>query len=482
VPLLIERERYDVLYEYLQGVKSEDLRGELIESHDIELGQGEMKLIINQSTRLAVRIDTLETQLDSLQADTTINHYEVDTLFIQLAELKENYYKLAAQIRTDPDYAFTIGVSPTDIGGLRSKLAEGHSLLMAYSAEDQLLLFHVSKDGYNVRSVPVPRDSLDSLITRCRELCFDRGYSLLRKGKILDWDWEDDGSEFYATEVTPLKDALATLYEHLIRPFETELKESDIVSFIPSGNIYYVPWGALIDEEKDSTVFVSELYNWNILTSTDFFDCIYNRAEGKSKIPDKMLLVGNPAGIGTPLEFAEEEVIAIQGSYPNSTTLTGQDATEPGVQSSVLQNEVLHLATHCDLNPEDPWNSCIRLAPTDSSDGKWTVVEVTGQTWENVQLVTLSACETALGGEKPGLEFESMAKAFSLAMEGPPAIVATLWSVFDPSTKEFMVTFYDELKDNPKSEALRLAQQKLIHSEYAHPFFWAPFILIGEWR
>lgn len=76
-----------------------------------------------------------------------------------------------------------------------------------------------------------------------------------------------------------------------------------------------------------------------------------------------------------------------------------------------------------------------------------------------------------------------MAKAFSIAMEGPPSIIATLWPVADESTKELMVTFYEDLKDNPKSEALRLAQQKLIHSDkYAHPFFWAPFILIGEWR
>jgi CHAT domain-containing protein len=147
------------------------------------------------------------------------------------------------------------------------------------------------------------------------------------------------------------------------------------------------------------------------------------------------------------------------------------------------ESQALHLATHCVLNPADPWDSYIHLARTNETDGQWTVAEISGQSWQRMQLVTLSACETALGGERPGLEFESMAKAFSLAMEGPPSIVATLWPVADESTKEFMVTFYKELKDNPKSEALRRAQQKLIKSGwYSHPFFWAPFILIGEWR
>ncbi|MBD3285936.1 CHAT domain-containing protein, partial [candidate division WOR-3 bacterium] len=241
-----------------------------------------------------------------------------------------------------------------------------------------------------------------------------------------------------------------------------------------------IPWGALLDTDDSNLTFLTERFNWNLLTSTELLQCILRREEDVRTGPSSVLLVGNPLGANLP--FAEGEVSFIEQFYPNSTILMGSDATEPELVSSTPKNQVLHLATHCILDTESPWESYILLARTDETDGHWTAAEISGQSWTDMQLVTLSACETALGSERPGLEFESMAKAFSLAIEGPPSIVATLWPVSDESTSDFMVTFYQGLKDNPKSEALRLAQQKLIHSEeYAHPFFWASFILIGEW-
>ncbi|MBD3286571.1 CHAT domain-containing protein, partial [candidate division WOR-3 bacterium] len=217
-----------------------------------------------------------------------------------------------------------------------------------------------------------------------------------------------------------------------------------------------------------------------VLTSTELLECVFRR-EGRSKRLKKLTLIGNPTGARLP--HAAEEVESIERSYPRSLVFTGSQASKPQLISVAPGSQVLHLATHCNLKPDNPFDSYIHLAPTDTTDGRWTMTEIWGQSWDKMQLVTLSACESALGGNQQGLEFESVARAFALAMEGPPAIVATLWSVADNSTKELMVTFYEELKDNTKSEALRKAQQELIHSgKYAHPFFWAPFILIGEWR
>lgn len=485
ISLLIEMDRPKEAFEYLERSKLKSLKDALEERYDIDFGKGTMRKKIEESKRLGMKEDALKSQLleEQQKPDSLRNRLKVENLSELLAETKAEYFRVAAEIQADPDYAFAVRVQPTDIGVLRNELPEGQRLLMTYAGENELYLFLVSREGYEVRSVPVSRDSLYSLISRCRSLCgVGNAKRLDNEDKLFGWSWEDDGSEFYRQEVAPLKDVLSKLYTCLIEPLEEELSSTEVVTFIPSGQLYYIPWGALLDAEGDSLVFLSEKYNWNILTSTELLRCI-QRSKHKHRRLRFLALVGNPAGIHPPLPSTEEEVTSIESVYPNSTILTGFDATEPQVIRVTPQNQVLHLATHCKLDRDSPWDSYISLAQTDSTDGHWTMSEISGQSWDKMQLVTLSACETALGGDRPGLEFQSMAKAFSIAMEGPPSIIATLWPVADESTKELMVTFYEDLKDNPKSEALRLAQQKLIHSDkYAHPFFWAPFILIGEWR
>ena len=485
ISLLMEMGRQEEAFEYLERSKSKALKDALDERYDIDFGKGTMREKIEESKRLGMKVDALESQLleEKQKPDSLRNELKVENLSKLLAETKEEYNRIAVQIQADPDYAFAVKVEPVQLGTMREDIPSGQKLLMTYAGENELYLFLLSQEGYVVRSVSISRDSLNNLITECYRLCGSRDAKrLYNEGKLMGWSWIDDGSDFYNEEVAPLKGMLNELYTYLIEPLEEELSSAKVVTIIPSGNLYYVPWGALLDAEGDSLIFLSERYNWNILTSTELWKCIQRR-EGKRKRLRSLVLVGNPAGSDPPLEYAEGEVTSIEQFYPNSTILTGIEATEPQVISVAPQGQALHLATHCNLDTESPWESYIQLARTDLTDGKWTVSEVSGQSWDKMQLVTLSACQTALGGERPGLEFISMATAFSLAMEGPPSIVATLWKVHDESTKELMVTFYEELKNHPKSEALRHAQQKLIHSgKYAHPFFWAPFILIGEWR
>ncbi|MBN2379288.1 CHAT domain-containing protein [candidate division WOR-3 bacterium] len=494
ISLLLEEGRTEEAFGYIERSKLKELKEAFEERYDVDLGTGQMKENLDESQRLATEVEDIEEKLADEQAkpDSLRDEEVIADLSESLARTKEEYFTVAAQIQSDPDYAFAVRVNPTDIGVLRSELPEGQKLLMIYSGEKELYLFLVSQEGYEIRTVPVTQDSLNFLVSKCRELCSDtKAQELYEKGMLLGWSWIDDGSKEYTEEVLPLASVLSTLYDYIIEPFETELEGAEIVTFIPSGQFYYLPWGALLDNEEggeessekssEKGVFLTERFNWNLLTSTELLQCILRRKEDTRTGPSSVLLVGNPMGANLP--FAEGEVSSIEQFYPNSTILKGSEATETELEASTPKNEALHLATHCILDTESPWESYIMLARTAETDGHWTAAEISGQSWTDMKLVTLSACETALGSDRPGLEFESMAKAFSLAMEGPPSIVATLWPVADESTKEFMVAFYEALKANPKSEALRKAQQKLIHSEkYSHPFFWGPFVLIGEWR
>ena len=215
------------------------------------------------------------------------------------------------------------------------------------------------------------------------------------------------------------------------------------------------------------------------LTSAELFRYAESKTKANPSDSPDLLLVGNPTGADLPT--SEDEVKAISALYPKSRFFVENQATKPIVAAETPAHEILHLATHAYPDPKNPWQSYIYLTRTGEDDGHWTMAEVTNETWNKMELVTLSACETAIGGDKPGLEMESIARAFSIA--GAPSIVATLWPVSDESTRDLMVSFYTNLKTMSKVEALRQAQLSLIRNpKYSHPYFWAPFILIGDWR
>ena len=195
-----------------------------------------------------------------------------------------------------------------------------------------------------------------------------------------------------------------------------------------------------------------------------------------------MTAIGNPAGAQLPA--ALEEVQGIARVYPATSVLSGAEATLGAVKEEKnLSRRVLHFATHSVLNAGAPLQSYIQLAKTQQAETRLTLGDVAGLDLARVDLVTLSACRTALGERDPeGREITSLAQAFSTA--GAKSIVASLWSVADESTKTMMVDFYTRLvKGEDKAGALQNAMTKLRRDpRTAHPFFWAPFNLMGDWR
>jgi len=140
--------------------------------------------------------------------------------------------------------------------------------------------------------------------------------------------------------------------------------------------------------------------------------------------------------------------------------------------------EGLHIASHGILDSADAAHSYIVLAPAGGApeSGRLTLREVWGLDLEGVDLVTLSACRTALGETSPGDELISLENAFMFA--GADAVVASLWDVADETTGSLMRDFYGNLKAMPRARALQAAQRAL-KATHPHPWFWAPFVLVG---
>jgi CHAT domain-containing protein len=165
---------------------------------------------------------------------------------------------------------------------------------------------------------------------------------------------------------------------------------------------------------------------------------------------------------------------------------------------------LVHIASHFSFRPGNNTKSFLVLG-----DGDQLTLDKIGKSavpfFEGVQLLTLSACNTATGDRANGSEVENFAVLAQL--KGAQAVLATLWSVRDESTRDLMLRFYKNRVGSPgitKAEALRQAQLSLLRGEtnattkrrksgsplsntdstgrFSHPYYWAPFILIGNWR
>lgn len=162
------------------------------------------------------------------------------------------------------------------------------------------------------------------------------------------------------------------------------------------------------------------------------------------------------------------------------------DANEGKLTTTDIKNyRILHIATHGLLNAERPQFTgvVLSLVGNKSGDGFLRTDEIFNLGL-NSRLVMLSACETGLGRQKRGEGVIGLTRAFMYA--GAPTVGVSLWSVADQSTAQLMTDFYKRLlatPDSSPSAAMRAAQQNMIAGKrYAAPFYWAPFVLVGEWR
>jgi CHAT domain-containing protein len=191
----------------------------------------------------------------------------------------------------------------------------------------------------------------------------------------------------------------------------------------------------------------------------------------------------------TPLPGAEAEVQRIARFFARdaSVIVTGGSASEAAYELQAGQFRIVHFATHAVASDGQPLYSTLILAPDAGAghDGFLQAYELL-RTPLQANLVVLSGCETALGAEDSGQGLVGLVAAFEQA--GARSVLATLWSV-DEATADVMAGFYRAMADGSStSAALRQAKLQLLQQRVrmgkaevslAHPFFWAPFILVG---
>jgi CHAT domain-containing protein/tetratricopeptide (TPR) repeat protein len=304
-----------------------------------------------------------------------------------------------------------------------------------------------------------------------------------------------------------VKSAAQQLYTWLIQPLEAELQRAKIQTIIyaPDGQLRYVPLAALYDGQQ----WLVEKYHINYVTAFALTN-LTPRTQGLPKIlaaaytePQTTTVNINQQSIPfDPLSAALPEVKALAAQFPQTEVLTEKAFTRQAMIPNKLNRYgIVHLATHGKLVDGSPENSFILL-----NNGEYiTLRELKNWQLPNVSLVVLSACQTALG-EKLGSGIEIIGFGYQLQVAQARAAIASLWEVSDDGTKRLMKLFYEQLKTAKLSPtaALAAAQSAMIQTQqsahgsqeqaglpdgdrppnaelpFIHPYYWAPFILIGN--
>ena len=278
------------------------------------------------------------------------------------------------------------------------------------------------------------------------------------------------------------------LYEWLIKPMETSLSAAGIrtLVFAPDAALRTIPMAALFDGKQ----YLIERYAVATIPALNLVDPRPFERGGELRVLRTGLSQAVAAG-QAPLPQVRSELEGVGALYPSGDVLLDGDFTTARLQGLLAQNRysVVHIASHGEFSND------ASLAYLQTSGGPLLMDELAGSISQlrfrglpatgsglgttALELIVLSACETAEGDERAALGLAGLA-----IKSGARSAVGTLWNVNDQAASDLIVEFYRQLKTDPavsKAEALRRAQRKTLEGRFEHPQYWSPFLLISNW-
>ena len=455
VRLQLELQRVEDAFATAERLRARSFVEQVRLARSSALSQEERRL----ETELRERMIQLRRALEQegTQSPAEQRQLAVNTFSTELLAAERNYQVFLDDHAKDSRSDMPNAVIPSS-SEIRSRLGDDEVLLEYLIGKNQIVVFALSSSEMLALTTETPEKEIRSRVELLRHL-------ISRPG---DDRW--------------LKPA-TSLAEILIEPLENAgwLNRAQHIYLVPHGVLNYLPFSLLPRQHNGNPQLLFDRYTVSYLPTAI------------ALVSDAEIVTGSPnllamAPAQSRLRYAPEEARSIHALYePNSQLFVGEAATESRFKELASEFRLLHLATHGYFNKVNPMFSGLQLEPDDSNDGRLEVHEVL-RLQLNANLVTLSACETALGSgyfsEVPaGDEFVSLTRAFLSV--GSESVMATLWQVDDRSSVQLMKQFYKRLQEsgaeNDKSAALAVAQQQLRSTNgYEHPYYWAPFVMIGN--
>jgi CHAT domain-containing protein/tetratricopeptide (TPR) repeat protein len=460
----------------------------------------------------------------------------VAALETQLVSLAQEFDSIENQIRTtSPRYSSLVRTRPLTLSQVQDQVLDDQTALLEYCLGEQAsYLWVVTRSNIRLFKL-APRAQIERLAMDFRAQVIPP--KLQRR--LVGIDVAADEQRGFGIAQGPSENVGAfaaasnALFKAIIEPTSGLIGNQRLL-VVADGALNYISFEALVSgKEGADYASLSYLIKTNEVTyapSASVIAAIRQRRNVTSA--RNLLLVADPVfrsndprlkgneggqataetrGIGLGLESAVKDVTGQTGSGLQLARLSGTrteaeeidkiagaggrqsdlwidlNASEDNVRNRDITNyRVVHIATHGLLDAERPQFTgvVLSLVGNKANDGFLRTDEIFNLKL-GAPLVMLSACETGLGKEKRGEGVIGLTRAFMYA--GAPTVGVSLWSVADKSTAELMTNFYRHLLDSSRpagpASAMRDAQLTMIAGKkYSAPFYWAPFVLVGEWR
>lgn len=345
--------------------------------------------------------------------------------------------KLVAQLRqSDSELADTLSVSTVDLKLVQETLESKQQLVYFLPTRqlEKICLLSINKEKVVLKKLSITDKEMATLLNKFK-VAIDSNNLELQKTVLNDI--------FLALEVT-------------------DWLHSEAAYVVPSGNLHFIPWGAL---EIGVPVAVLPTGGWVSRASVDKFNS------------PTAAIVGDPqfGGFYPQLPGAREETIAVAKIY-GSSPLTGKKATEQELRKKVGRGvDVLHLATHALYDSISPLQSALIL--TDGDNAVPLTAEDLFRQPLKASVIILSACETGMGEVIAGDDLLGLTRSFYLG--GSRVLVSSLWPVEDKATRLFMKTFHKESLNGNYGLAWLRARDELKQKGYP-PSSYGAFVLGGS--
>jgi CHAT domain-containing protein len=420
---------------------------------DLISGDLETRLSRDLDPDLAQRIRTLQADLNAIYNEALLDNPEGDraTRLAQLNARATIIEEEISRLRLQVSIGTTSGQLPQfgPVTDLRLTLLSDQTLLAYHVLDDELMAFVYRDDTlHHIRQLarrPVIARYLEDLENEWQRFQADPAFIRRHIPRL----------------IRSVRQTLQALHDALIAPLAGLLEGSTQLAIIPHGLLHHLPFAALFDGES----YLVDQFELNIAPSAT----ILNLSRQRPVRQEGAVAV---FGVDDPLiPFALAEAAAVSRHLPQSRLHLGEQATIANLQTATVDCRLLHLACHGLFRRDNPFFSALRLHDGWLTAGDALELNLAGA------FVTLSACESGRSEVIGGDELLGLPHAFLGA--GAAGLLVSLWLVEDKTTASLMNHFYSELaRGTGYPAALRRAQLAL-KSENPHPYYWAPFILIG---
>jgi CHAT domain-containing protein/Tfp pilus assembly protein PilF len=461
-------------YNYMEQAKARAFLDSL-ELSKIDISAHVDFKLLSQEKELEKDITKVYTQL----LDGKLSSEERSDLKERLNSLEYQLEALELEIRTEnPAYAELIFPKAVTMGEAQKKLLNNKTAFFAYTiGKRNSFAFVVTKKELKIFKIP-PKEDLQNMVAEYLKIITDKSNQQFELGY--------------------------KLFTQLVMPgINAKIKN---IIFVPGDILNFLPFETLITDKEMNRWLIEDYTITYAPSISSLHELIDRKKSNGSKRRMELLALGDPyfgsleteengedilEGFFTTntfnlyrLEYSGIEIEKIGALFAENkkTIFQRESASEEQLKNHQLEDyKILHFATHSLIDDKKPGRSSIVLALDEDKreDGFLRMKEIYNLNL-NSDLVTLSACQTALGQLIRGEGIEGINRAFFYA--GASSVLMSLWAVNDQATYQLMERFYTHLRSSDSiMNALRKAKLEMIHSgTLSHPYYWAGFIISGK--